>query len=46
VFRDFGWDLLDVARSAGFSSAACEGYFCDQFGHLGAGLLVFRMRKT
>ncbi|MCC2632866.1 MAG: Methyltransferase type 11 [Ramlibacter sp.] len=45
VFQDFGWDLLDVMRQAGFSDAACEVYVSDAFGHLGAGLLVFRLRK-
>jgi len=45
VFQDFGWDLLAVARQAGFSDAACEAYRSDAFGHLGAGLLVFRLRK-
>jgi SAM-dependent methyltransferase len=45
VFQDFGWDLLDLMRSAGFSPAACEVYVSDEFGHLGTGLLVFRMSK-
>lgn len=45
VFTDFGWDLLDTVRDAGFSEAACEVYVNDAFGHLGAGLLVFRLRK-
>lgn len=45
VFQDFGWDLLGVMRSDGFSSAACEMYASDKFGHLGAGLLVFRLSK-
>lgn len=45
VFQDFGWDLLTVARRAGFLDAACEVYRNDVFGHLGAGLLVFRLRK-
>lgn len=45
VFHDFGWDLLDAMRQAGFSDAACEVYMDDALGHLGAGLLVFRLRK-
>lgn len=45
VFQDFGWDLLDVMRAAGFSSVACEWYCSDEFGHLGPGLLVFRLAK-
>jgi SAM-dependent methyltransferase len=46
VFHDFGWDLLDVMRGAGFSSAACEVYASNEFGHLGAGPMVFRLRKS
>jgi SAM-dependent methyltransferase len=45
VFQDFGWDLLDVMRDEGFSSAVCELYSNDEFGHLGPGLLVFRLTK-
>lgn len=45
VFSDFGWDLLDLMRQIGFSPAQCESYGSDQFGHLGPGLLVFRMGK-
>jgi SAM-dependent methyltransferase len=45
VFQDFGWDLLDAVRRAGFSDGASEVYVNDAFGHLGAGLLVFRLRK-
>jgi hypothetical protein len=46
VFHDFGWDLLDLIRDAGFSLAVCELYSRDQFGHSGTGLLVFRMSKS
>jgi SAM-dependent methyltransferase len=46
VFQDFGWDLLQVMTRVGFSSAVCEWYSSDEFGHLGAGLLVFRLRKS
>ena len=45
VFNDFGWDLLDTMRHAGFTDAGCEMYMNDAYGHLGAGLLVFRLRK-
>lgn len=45
VFHDFGWNLLHGMRQAGFADAACEVYMNDAFGHLGAGLLVFRLRK-
>lgn len=43
VFQDFGWDLLDVMRGIGFSPARCEFYCSDEFGHIGPGLLVFRL---
>jgi hypothetical protein len=45
VFQDFGWDLLDAMRAIGFSPAQCESYWSDEFGHLGTGLQVFRLRK-
>lgn len=45
VFQDFGWDLLAVMTDAGFSPALCEAYASDEFGHLGTGLLVFRLCK-
>lgn len=45
VFQDFGWDFLDVMTAAGFASASCEVYGSDEFGHLGTGLLVFRLSK-
>lgn len=46
VFHDFGWDLLETMRSAGFASVHSECYASDEFGHLGPGLLVFRLRKS
>jgi len=45
VFQDFGWDLLETMRAAGFSPVHCESYASDEFGHLGPGLLVFRLHK-
>lgn len=45
VFQDFGWDLLDTMRAVGFSPAHCESYSSDEFGHLGTGLLIFRLCK-
>lgn len=45
VFQDFGWDLLDTMRKVGFSPVHCESYWSDEFGHLGPGLLVFRLCK-
>lgn len=45
VFRDFGWDMLEVMRVVGFAPAACEVYSSDAFGHLGPPLHVFRLGK-
>jgi SAM-dependent methyltransferase len=35
VFSDFGWDLLDRLRDAGFSSVAMVCYWSPEHGHLG-----------
>jgi SAM-dependent methyltransferase len=45
VFHGFGWDLLDVMRGVGFASTVCEAYSSEEFGHLGNGLLIFRLSK-
>jgi SAM-dependent methyltransferase len=45
VFHDFGWDLLELVRAAGFAPAVCEVYSAEEFGHGGPGLLVFRFTK-
>ena len=42
VFTDFGWDILDMMRTAGFSSAGIEVYANAEYGHLGGGQIVFR----
>ena len=42
VFTDFGWDMLDVMRASGFSSARIEVYASVEYGHLGGGQIVFR----
>ena len=34
VFTDFGWDVLDMARRAGFADAAALGYWDAGFGFL------------
>jgi hypothetical protein len=42
VFFDYGWDLLDHCRSAGFQDAHAVGYWSGLYGHIGGGLqLVF-----
>jgi SAM-dependent methyltransferase len=45
VFTDFGWDLLDLFRAAGFTRVAIEVFACVELGHLGGGQLVFRCSK-
>lgn len=45
VFTDFGWDVLDALRSAGFGNAAIDVYASEKYGHLGGGQLVFRLEK-
>ncbi len=42
VFTDFGWDLLDAMKEAGFSEVAVDVYVAPQFGHLGGGQIIFR----
>jgi GT2 family glycosyltransferase/glycosyltransferase involved in cell wall biosynthesis len=43
VFTDFGWDLLDVIKEAGFLDVTIDIYNSAEFGHLGGGQLVFRI---
>lgn len=45
VFTDFGWDILEVMRSGGFSSAEVEIYASREFGHLGGGQIIFNAKK-
>jgi O-antigen biosynthesis protein len=45
VFTDFGWDVLDMLKGAGFSSAVMEIYSSPEFGHLGGPQLVIRGTK-
>jgi SAM-dependent methyltransferase len=44
-FHDFGWDILDAVRAAGFSSAAALAYHSLEFGYLGGWQLLFEARK-
>ncbi|MBS9476064.1 class I SAM-dependent methyltransferase [Ancylobacter radicis] len=44
VFYDFGWDILDMAREAGFSRSVVEIHHAPEFGHLTV-QPVFRFRK-
>jgi SAM-dependent methyltransferase len=45
VFTDFGWELVDWVREAGFSN--CQGflYWDVELGHLGVGDLLFRAER-
>jgi hypothetical protein len=45
VFTDFGWDLLDEMKDAGFSDVAVEIYASPKYGHLGGGQMVFRLLR-
>jgi hypothetical protein len=38
VFHDFGWDVLDHCRKAGFSDAFVLAYYSFRYGYLGNGL--------
>lgn len=45
-FQEFGWDLLDSLRDAGFTDAAAIAYRNAQFGYLGGWPMVFVARTT
>jgi SAM-dependent methyltransferase len=45
VFSEFGWDLFDLIYNEGFSDVALEVYHSVALGHLGIGLLVFRLTR-
>ena len=36
VFWDYGWDLLDWMKEAGFSDAYLQPYYSRKHGHMGA----------
>jgi len=38
VFYHFGWDLLDLCRDAGFTTATMIAYYSMLFGHIGSGI--------
>lgn len=40
-FHDFGWDMLDALREAGFSDARVITYWSRKFGYLGGEQLLF-----
>lgn len=46
VFHDFGWDLLDVARAAGFAEVELQLYWSYLYGHLGCPQYYFVARRA
>jgi SAM-dependent methyltransferase len=46
VFSDFGWDLLDRIRAAGFAEARADYYWSEEYGHLGTCNPVFYCEKA
>lgn len=44
VFSDFGWDVLDMMRVAGFTDVAIQIYGSAALGHLGGGVLLFHAK--
>jgi hypothetical protein len=40
VFTDYGWDVLDLLLTSGFSDAWVDLHHAEAWGHLGPGLLV------
>lgn len=45
VFTDFGWDLLEKIRDAGFGDVSVELYASRYYGHCGGAQLVFRATR-
>jgi glycosyltransferase involved in cell wall biosynthesis len=45
VFTDFGWDILEQMKGAGFSDVSVDAYVSAEFGHFGGGQLVFRCNR-
>ena len=41
VFTDFGWDMLDEIKAAGFSGVTVNIYASEELGHLGGGQIIF-----
>ncbi len=45
MFTDFGWELLDEMRAAGFSEVAMHIYWDESRGYLGVGQHYIRAVK-
>lgn len=46
VYHEYGWDLLDLCREAGFSAVTLRLYWSYFFGHMGCPLFYFRARRS
>lgn len=46
VFTDFGWDVLDTMRDAGFRTATISLFADHSFAHLGGAQVVFQAIKA
>lgn len=44
-FQNFGWDILDTLRGAGFVNASAHAYWGPWLGHIGLGGFVFSATK-
>ncbi len=45
VFTDFGWDVLDQIKAAGFSDVTVNIYASVRLGHLGGGQIIFKAKQ-
>lgn len=45
VFTDFGWDVIEHLKQAGFSEVTIKGYSSAEFGHLGGVQIIFYSTK-
>lgn len=45
VHREFGWDVLETFRAAGFEDVAAQFLWSAEFGYLGGTVVVFTARK-
>jgi glycosyltransferase involved in cell wall biosynthesis/SAM-dependent methyltransferase len=46
VFTDFGWDIIETIKNAGFSVASVDIYSSAELGHLGGGQIIFKAKKN
>lgn len=45
VFTDFGWEVLNTMKVAGFKDVSIQVYSSEKFGHLGPPQLIFKAEK-